>query len=98
VEAIQFDDAQRLEIFLTIAQSAYGVCLLINMAFAWHEALILFTLFLAQFCLPGLREEVTFLYLAFTCFEVLRWLMRYEKPLAFYEFARLFRERVLRKA
>jgi len=97
VQPIPFDHEQRIEIFLTIAQSAYGLCLLINMAFAWHEAVILFALFLAQFCIPGLREEVTFLYLAFVCFEVLRWLMRYEKPLAFYEFGRLFRERVLRK-
>lgn len=98
IQPIPFDHEQRIEIFLTIAQSAYGLCLLINMAFAWHEAVILFALFLAQFCIPGLREEVTFLYLAFVCFEVMRWLMRYEKPLAFYEFGRLFKERVLRKA
>jgi hypothetical protein len=66
------------------------------MAFAWHEALVLFVLWLAQFCIPSLREEVALLYFAFTLFEILRWLMRFERPVAFVEFGRLFRERVLK--
>jgi cation:H+ antiporter len=94
---IPFDTEQRLELFLTIAQSAFGLCILVNMAFAWHEALVLFVLWIVQFFVPTLREEVTFLYLAFTLYEVMRWLMGFEKPAAFIEFGRLFRERVLRK-
>ncbi len=97
VEPIPFDHAQRLEIFLTLAQSAFAACLLVNMALAWHEALVLFALFAVQFFIPSLREEVTVLYLAWVCYEVLRWLMRYERPAAFIEFGRLFRERVLRR-
>jgi cation:H+ antiporter len=96
VRPIAFDHEQLVEIALTLAQSLYGLTILANMVFAWHEALILFALFLAQFLVPTLREEVTFLYLAFTAYEVLRWLMRYERPVAFGHFARLFKERVLR--
>ena len=96
VRPIAFDHEQLVEIGLTLAQSLYGLAILANMVFAWHEALILFALFLAQFLVPTLREEVTFLYLAFTAYEVLRWLMRYERPVAFGHFARLFKERVLR--
>ena len=47
--------------------------------------------------LGELREEVTFLYLAWFLFELICWLMRYRKPLAFTEFGRLFRARVLRR-
>lgn len=94
VEPIVFDESQRLEIFLTLSQSAFAVCLLVNMALAWHEALVLFALFVVQFFIPSLREEVTFLYLAWTCYEVLRWLMRLERPAAFDEFGRLLKTRV----
>jgi len=94
---IPLDQDQQLELFLTIAQSAFGMTLLVNMAFAWHEALVLFVLWLAQFCIPSLREEVALLYLAFTLFEILRWLMRFERPMAFIEFGRLFRQRILKR-
>jgi cation:H+ antiporter len=97
VEAIPFDREQRIEIFLTLAQSAFGVCLLANMTLAWHEAVVLFGLFAAQFFIPSLREEVTFLYVAWVAYEVLRWLMGWEKPRAFTEFARLFRARILKR-
>ena len=97
VGPIVFDPEQRMEIILTLAQSAFAMSLLVNMSFAWHEALVLFVLWLAQFTFPGLREEVTFLYLAWFLFELICWLMRYRKPLAFTEFGRLFRARVLRR-
>jgi cation:H+ antiporter len=98
VSPIVFDHEQRLEIFLTIAQSALGACLLANLSFAWYEAVALFALFATQFFVPTTREEVAFLYLAWVCYEVLRWLMGYAKPLAFIEFGRLFRERILHRA
>jgi len=96
MEPIPLDHEHKVELFLTIAQSALGVCLLANMRFAWHEATILFALFLAQFLVPHLREEVAVLYGVWIAYEVVAWLMGYRKPQAFIEFAKLFKERVLR--
>lgn len=98
IQPIPLDHEHRVELFLTIAQSALGVCLLANMNFAWHEATVLFALFLVQFLVPSLREEVAALYGAWISLEVVAWLMRYRRPQAFIEFAKLFRERVMRKA
>ncbi len=57
-----FDDAQRLEILLTLLQTGLGVLLLANMEFDWLDATIIFVLWLAQFLRPGLREEVAVAY------------------------------------
>jgi cation:H+ antiporter len=97
IEPIPLDNEQRVEFALTIAQSALGMCLLANLSFAWYEAVILFTLWIVQFLVPGLREEVAVLYGVWVAFEVMAWLMRYRKPIAFTEFGRLFRSRVLGK-
>jgi cation:H+ antiporter len=98
VQPIVFDHEQRVEIALTLAQSGFAMCCLANMVFAWHEALVLFALFAAQFFFPGLREEVTLLYSAWICLSLVMWLMKYRKPVAFTEFARLFKERVMRRS
>lgn len=95
IQPIPLDHEQRIEFALTIAQSALGMCLLANLSFAWYEAVVLFALWLAQFLVPGLREEVAILYGVWVAFEVMAWLMRYRKPVAFTEFGRLFRSRVL---
>jgi len=97
IQPIPLDHDHRVELALTIAQSALGVCLLTNMNFAWHEAVILFSLFLAQFFVPSLREEVAILYGLWVSYEVIAWLTRLRKPLAFIEFAKLFRERVMKR-
>jgi cation:H+ antiporter len=97
IEPIPLDHEQRVEFALTIAQSALGMCLLANLSFAWYEAVVLFTLWIAQFLVPGLREEVAILYGVWVTFEVMAWLMRYRKPVAFTEFGRLFRSRVMGK-
>jgi len=96
IQPIPLDHEHKVELLLTIAQSALGVCLLANMNFAWHEAIVLFALFLAQFLVPHLREEVAVLYGVWVSYEVVAWLMGYRRPRAFIEFARLFRERVLK--
>ena len=57
-----FDAAQRLEILLTLLQSAVGVLLLANMEFDWLDATIIFVLWLAQFLRPGLRDDVAVAY------------------------------------
>ncbi len=97
IQPIPLDHDHRVELALTIAQSALGVCLLTNMNFAWHEAVVLFSLFLAQFLVPSLREEVAVLYGLWVSYEVIAWLTGLRKPLAFIEFAKLFRERVIKR-
>src|SRR2546425_13313397 len=55
---LQFDDAQRLEILLTLLQTGLGVMLLAKMEFDWLDASAIFVLWLAQFLRPNLREGV----------------------------------------
>ena len=57
-----FDDAQRLEILLTLLQTGLGVMLLANMEFDWLDASVIFVLWLTQFLRPSLREEVAVAY------------------------------------
>ena len=57
-----FDAAQRLEILLTLLQTALGMMLLANMEFDWLDASIIFVLWLAQFLRPDWREEVAVAY------------------------------------
>jgi cation:H+ antiporter len=70
VSVIHFDAHQKMEIFLTIAQSALGFIFLANMEFRWHEALGLFILWFTQFIFPHWREEITFVYIAWIIFEL----------------------------
>jgi len=57
-----FDAEQRLEIILTLMQTALGMVLLANMEFDWFDASALFVLWIAQFFAPHLREEVSIAY------------------------------------
>src|SRR2546430_10707484 len=57
-----FDEAQRLEVLITLFQTALGMLLLARMEFAALDAAILFVLWLAQFLRPSLRDEVTIVY------------------------------------
>src|SRR3989442_8189009 len=57
-----FDAAQRLEILLTLLQTALGMMLLANMEFDWLDASIIFVLWLAQFLRPDWREQVAVAY------------------------------------
>src|SRR3989454_2103232 len=52
-----FDAAQRLEILLTLLQTALGMMLLANMEFDWLDATIIFVLWLAQFLHPDWRGQ-----------------------------------------
>ena len=57
-----FDPGQRIEIVLTLLQTALGVMLLANMEFDWLDATALFALWVVQFSVPHLREEVALAY------------------------------------
>jgi cation:H+ antiporter len=78
----QFDDAQRLEILLTVLQSALAVLLLANMEFAWLDATLMFALWLVQFLLPALRAEVAVAYVAWMVILTIGFVMRGRAPLA----------------
>ncbi|MEJ2422376.1 MAG: hypothetical protein P8018_11890 [Acidobacteriota bacterium] len=95
VHAIPLDYEQRIEIALTVSQSILGFCLLANMAFAWHEAALLFGLWLAQFVVPGIRLEVTAVYLLWSMLVALRWAFGRRPPEAAQAFWKLFQERFL---
>ena len=60
----QFDQAQRLEIMLTLLQTGLGVLLLASMEFGAVAAAGLFVLWLAQFLVPGWRQQVAIAYAA----------------------------------
>ena len=57
-----FDAGQRVEIVLTLLQTALGVMLLANMEFDWLDATALFVLWAVQFFVPHLREEIALAY------------------------------------
>ncbi len=59
----RFDQAQELEIALTLAQSFLALLLLMEMKFDWWDATLLFLLWLAQFLRPHWRTQVLALYL-----------------------------------
>ena len=60
----------RVELMLTLLQSALGVVLLSNFTFHAYEALGLFLLWLAQFLVPGWREEVSVIYAVWLVLEL----------------------------
>jgi len=97
ISVIHFDDHQRLEIFLTMAQAVLGFLFLANMEFRWHEALGLFSLWFIQFILPKWREEITFVYLLWILIELLLVFVGTKKLKVFKEFKLLFRSHVLKK-
>lgn len=68
--AVPFDEVQRREILLTVAQSMLGMLLLANMSFHVVEAAGIFLLWGAQFVVPRLHEEVTVLYFGWVAYEI----------------------------
>ncbi len=87
--ALPFDGAQRMEILLTIMQSAVAVLLLVNLRFEWWNATLLFLLWLAQFLVAVWREELTVIYGAWVAGLVASWAWR--RPIALSVLRRLLR-------
>ena len=75
IKPLQFDAMQRQEILLTILQSFLGFLLLLNLQLRFHEALLLFTLWLIQFIVPSSRHAMIYVYLAWCGLEILRMLI-----------------------
>jgi cation:H+ antiporter len=96
---IVFDEHQRLEIILTIVQSYLGFLFLVSMDFSFIEATGLFVLWVLQFLVPGLREEITWVYGAWSAWETIKLITTWKKKKnAFKVFGRLSREYFLKKA
>jgi cation:H+ antiporter len=83
---IIFDQHQKSEILLTMAQSILGFLLLANMQFRAFEAGGLFGLWLVQFVRPDIREEIMILYFAWIAFELIMALTGKRKLDAFRDF------------
>jgi cation:H+ antiporter len=99
VSALAFDGEQERELLLTISQSSVALIFLINMQFAWYEALAMFVLFAAQFALPQVfgaqaKDWVTGAFLLWTAIEILAILARRRMPEAFSSFSTTWREHV----
>ena len=82
----------RVELLLTLLQSALGVVILANFDFHGYEALGLFGLWLAQFLVPHWREEICWLYGAWLVVEVVSTAWRPGRLRAFPVFVQLCRE------
>ncbi|HKQ98180.1 MAG TPA: hypothetical protein VJV75_09925, partial [Candidatus Polarisedimenticolia bacterium] len=88
---VPFDDEQRKEILLTIAQSLLGMLLLSNMSFHLIEACGIFILWGAQFVRPDLHVPVTIAYFAWSALEILLTLFRRRRVAAVRAFVDLWR-------
>ena len=102
VSALVFDERQKLEILMTIAQALLGMLFLVNMELAWWEATVLFVLWLVQFAFSAFVPDtgaghsihwyITMIYFAVAAWELVRLLTGRRKPAAFTEFGRVWRE------
>lgn len=86
---VVFDGHQKVEILLTIIQSYLGFLFLASMDFRFFEASALFILWLAQFLVPGIRSEITWVYGVWALIETIRLIMNIKSRNAFSVFARL---------
>ncbi|HYL38754.1 MAG TPA: hypothetical protein VEV17_22745 [Bryobacteraceae bacterium] len=104
VTALPLDAQQRLEVWMTIGQQLVGMLFLVNMELAWWEAASLFVLWFVQFlfsAMPDIKflgsfgvhvhSWITVTYFVWAGWELLRLLIGHRKPVAFTEFARMWR-------
>lgn len=94
---IVFDAHQKVEILLTIVQSYLGFLFLASMDFSLPEAVGLFVLWITQFFVPGIREEITVVYALWAAAETVRMIVRRHEKNAFSVFAKLSSERLFKK-
>ena len=83
----------RIEVLLTLLQGALGVVLLSNFNFQAYEALGLLVLWIAQFCFPGLREEMCVVYGGWLSIELLSVFWRSGRLRAFAVFPTLWQRK-----
>ncbi len=94
---IPFDDFQKKEILLTIAQSMLGMLVLANMSFHIVEASGIFLLWGVQFVRPNLHEEVTLIYFAWVAYELFMNIVVRRRLAALTTFAHLWKSHGARR-
>jgi cation:H+ antiporter len=94
---IVFDSHQKVEILLTIVQSYLGFLFLASMDFSLFEATGLFILWLVQFFVPSIREEIIWVYGGWAAWESLRLSLHFRERNAFRIFSRMCRETIFRR-
>ena len=95
---IPFDDLQKKEILLTVAQSMLGMLLLSNMSFHLVEAGGIFCLWGIQFVRPHLHHEVALVYFAWVACEIIVTLAVRRRVAALVAFTRLWKQHGSRTA
>jgi len=107
VTPLPMDHQQTLEVLMTVGQQLVGMLFLVNMELAWWEAAALFVLWFVQFVAsaipPGsqlgeiaghVHGWITVTYFVWAAWELLRLLLGQRKPVAFTEFAKMWRTHV----
>jgi cation:H+ antiporter len=92
ISSVVFDEHQRVEILLTIVQSYLGFLFLTSMDFKLFEAAALFVLWLVQFLIPGVREEIIWVYGLWAAVETVRMVKNFKQRNAFHAFLELSRK------
>lgn len=64
IEPFMLDDKQQHELYLTAAQSLFGVAVLVNLRLNRTDGLLLLVLFLSQLIVENIRMEVAAIYVA----------------------------------
>ncbi len=82
IKPLVFDEMQKHEIILTILQSFLGFLLLLNLKLVLYEASILFTFWVVQFFMPGIREEMIWVYAAWCAIELVKLAIARKPPAA----------------
>jgi cation:H+ antiporter len=101
------DDRQKLEVAMTVGQALVGMLFLVNMRLAWWEAAFLFVLWAVQFVFSVIAPDegttgfghtihfsITVTYFVCAGWELLELLIGRRKPLAFIQFAEMWRTHV----
>ncbi len=99
ISALSFDAEQGRELLLTLGQSFVALMFLVNMRFAWYEALVMFILFAAQFVLPEIfgaqaKTWITNAFLLWTAIELIGIFAKRRMPEAFRDFSATWKEHV----
>jgi cation:H+ antiporter len=94
---IVFDEHQKVEIMLTIVQSYLGFLFLVGMNFSFLEAVALFGLWLLQFFVPGVREEIIWVYGAWALWETIQIIRHFYERNALRIFFHIVREQFAKK-
>jgi cation:H+ antiporter len=93
---VVFDEMQRTEILLTILQGFLGMAFLVNLEFKFYEAAGLFILWIVQFFVPALRNEMVYVYGAWFFVEIMMLPFVPRRQNAFSHFAVYMRTRVFK--